>query len=201
MVKLKFVFVLLIVGMFVVPAGPVFAGRESVLKKVRISFLREEYQQTAKECERLLSRERLDSNMKAELYYLAGVSYLKQNKFHKARDNLLKLILRYERTEFIDDAYLSLGDSYFLSGSVSNAIIKYREFISKYPRSELLHLAYYRLGESYYRTGQWKGARIYLKKVIKVYPQSYEADKAQALLDKGLYYTLQVGAFLRNAPT
>lgn len=197
----KRVLILLSVSVLIIIAPPVFAVREDILKKVRISFLRDKYQETVEECERLLLRERLSSDMRAELYYLMGVSFLKQNKFSKAKDNFLRLISRYGQTEFVDDAYLSLGDCYLLSGDIDNALRRYQNFLSKYPKSELLHLVYYRLGESYYRLGQWSNARNYLKKVIESYPQSYEAGKAKALLDEGLYFTVQVGAFVnrRNA--
>jgi TolA-binding protein len=201
MVKNKRFLILLAIWALIAVDASAFAAGEDVLKKVRVSFLREEYQEVTTECERLLLREHLDSNMQAELYYLAGVSFLKQNKFSKAKDNLLMLISRYARTEFVDDAYLSLGDCYLLSGDIDNALRSYRAFLSKYPQSDLLHLVYWRLAESYYRSGQWDKAGNYFKKVIEKYPKSFEADKAKALLDEGLYFTVQLGAFInkRNA--
>ena len=177
---------------------PAFAGRKDILKKARISFLREEYQQTVRECERLLLGKRLDSNTKAELYYLIGVSYLKQDSFSRAKDSLLRVISRYPQTEFADDAYLSLGDGYLLGNKIDVALKTYRTLLAKYPGSELLHLVYYRLGECYYRNGRWGNARNYLNKVTQKYPLSFEADLAKDLLEEGLYFTVQVGAFVNK---
>ncbi len=198
MARVKKFLILGLVCALIAVGRPAFAGREDVLKKVRVMFLREEYQKVDRECERLLLRKRLDSSVKAELYYLRGVSFLKQNKFAKAKQNLLRLISRYARTDFIDDAFLSLGDCYLLSGDINNALKRYHMLLSKYPKTELVHLAYYRLGECYYRVGRWSEARKYLGKVIEKYPQSYEAGAARTLLDAGLYFTVQVGAFVNK---
>ncbi|MFC1674521.1 SPOR domain-containing protein [Candidatus Omnitrophota bacterium] len=165
------------------------------LDKARTYFIEGDYASCIKEGERILGVSGQDRNMD-ELYYLLGVSYLKEERYLRASDIFEIIMNEFKDSSYRDEARLGLGDTFFLRGNYVEAAKEYGELLKLEPRTDLKAAAYYRLSRAAFKEGNKEKAGEYLDKLRREFPQSPEA-----LLDKDtsagpdLYYTVQAGAF------
>ena len=131
-----------IVAVFIVfnsCSGYLFA-QDTISKEVEALMLKGDYAQAAKECEKILAG-RCRSTTKPKLYYLLGTCLLKEARLEEARKNFNIILRKFSRSDFCDEATLSIADSYFLAGEYNQAKKSYEKFIRDFPRSELASIA------------------------------------------------------------
>mgnify|MGYP001611624812 CR=1 FL=1 len=166
------------------------------IDKVKIYFLNGDYKSAISEGERILTNYSTHSSSLDELYYILGLSYLKDGNYLRASD-IFEIILReFKDSSFKDEAKLSLGDTYFLKGDFDLAQGYYSDLINSNPRTELKAALYYRLSQTGLKKGDTQAAKEYLDKLRTEFPSSLEIKLNKdlyALTD--IYYTVQVGSF------
>lgn len=166
------------------------------IDKVKVYFLNGDYKSAISEGEKVLTKYSAHSPSLDELYYILGLSYLKDGNYLRASD-IFEIILReFKDSPFKDEAKLSLGDTYFLKGDYDKAQGYYSELINSNPRTELKVSLYYRLSQTGLKKGDTQQAKEYLDKLRTEFPSSLEIKLNKdlyALTD--IYYTVQVGSF------
>ena len=170
------------------------------IDKVKIYFLNGDYKSAISEGEKVLTKYTAHSPNLDELYYILGLSYLKDGNYLRASD-IFEIILReFKDSPFKDAAKLSLGDTYFLKGDYDKAQGYYSELINSNPRTKLKALLYYRLSQIGFKNGDTQQAREYLDKLKKDFPSNLEVKLNKDLYYlSDIYYTVQVGSFVRSA--
>jgi len=170
------------------------------LDQAKIYFLKGDYAQSINECENLLAHSQYSRNLD-ELYYILGLSYLKQGNFLRASDIFEIIIKEFKDSNFNELAMLGLGDVLFLKADYENAASKYQQIMSSNPRTNLSSLLFFKLAQVSLKRGNWQEAQGYLGRLNKEYPLSFEARMAKNLPQQEFYFTVQVGAFsnLNNA--
>ncbi|MCM8795233.1 MAG: tetratricopeptide repeat protein [Candidatus Omnitrophica bacterium] len=173
------------------------------LGKLKVDFLNGDYQSAISTGEKILSNANSTSEGLDELYYLLGLSYLKEGNFLRAEDIFEIILKEFKTTKFKDEAMLGLGDVYFLKGNLDKAQATYKELISKNPDSALKPQVYYRLSQIAFKKADLLTGKEYLDKLKKEFPQNIELQinsDISSLTDYpvDLYYTVQVGSFSRS---
>mgnify|MGYP001594814574 CR=1 FL=1 len=166
------------------------------LDRAKIYFLKGDYSACVNECEAILAHSRYSKDLD-ELYYILGLSYLKQGNLLRASD-IFEIILReFKDSGFREEAMLGLGDVYFLKSDYEGAQNQYQQILSSNPDTKLRGLLLYKLAQASIKRGNWQEAQGYLDKLNKDYPLSFEAKLAKNLSNQEFYFTVQVGAFSR----
>lgn len=165
------------------------------LEAVRLNFLKGDYKSAIAEGEKILAGERFFVGCD-KLYYLMGLSYLKEGNYLRASDIFEIIIKEFPGSRFKEEAELSLGDAYFYMGNYAKARSYYRGLLDKNPRTRLGAAAYYRLSQVALKEGNTIEAKEYLSKLKQEYPLSPEVKAGAELLSSpDIYYTVQVGSF------
>ncbi|MFA5145684.1 MAG: SPOR domain-containing protein [Candidatus Omnitrophota bacterium] len=166
------------------------------LDKAKSYILEGDYKSAISEGERLLAQD-VSSD---ELYYILGISYLKDGNFLRASD-IFEIILReFKGSAFSDEAKLGLGDTYFLRGDFVKAEGYYKDLINSNPHTRLKAQAYYRLSQAGYKSGNTQQGQEYLDKLKQDFPLNIESSLNKDLCliadsPSAAYYTIQVGSF------
>jgi len=200
----------------------VFYGnaRSMDLEKIKVSFLAGDYDTTITQGEKLLSITREDSPGLDELYYIMGLSYLKQGHYLRSSDIFQIILNEFKNSKFTDEARMGLGDSYFLTGDYPAAEGNYKQILKDSPKTTVRPLVYYRLSQCAAKTGDTQAAADYLNKLRLDAPLSLEvkselvpeasaaaqpaasqavsAPAPEAGAPPEIYYTVQVGNFSRK---
>ena len=108
-------------------------------------FLEGKYDKAAYESGKLIDAR---SRQRDELYYIKGLSELKLNRFSDARQSFEDIISKYQRSKRIFDAYLGIGDSYFLEGNMAAASGSYNDILNKFPNDKNIAMIHSRIAES-----------------------------------------------------
>jgi len=166
------------------------------LDKMKARFLSSDYKQAIIEGEKAIAGIEHSTDGLDELYYLLGLSYLKDGNYLRASD-ISEIILReFKGSRFKEDALLALGDTYFLRGDYQNANAQYRKVIDGNPSSKLRFTAYYRISQCALKTGDTQQAKEYLSRLKEEAPESFEFISNKDLdTSCDIYYTVQVGSF------
>jgi tetratricopeptide (TPR) repeat protein len=166
------------------------------LDKLKVYFLSGDYKSSILEGERILASSGSSSVGLDELYYILGLSYLKDGNYLRASDIFEIILKEFKDSAFKDDALLGLGDTYFLRGDYDKAQGQYQELIETNPRTKLRALVYYRLSQIGFKKGETQAAKEYLDKLKDNFPLNLEAKLNQGLYPlSDIYYTVQVGSF------
>lgn len=170
------------------------------LDKAKILFLKGDYAECINECENILAKSRYSKDLD-ELYYILGLSYLKQGNLLRASDIFEIISKEFKDSDFKEDVILGLGDIYFLKSDYDNAESKYKQLLEINPETNLKCLLLFKLAQVSLKEGNWQEAQGYLDKLNKDYPLSFEKRMAKNLSQQEFYFTVQVGAFskLTNA--
>ena len=168
------------------------------LTMVKACFLKGDYKSAIIEGEKNLGSATGNSYGLDELYYILGLSYLKDGNYLRATD-IFEIILReFKRSAFGDEAKLALGDTYFLKGEYARAQTYYKELADSKRQHKLKPLAYERLSQCALKTGNTGEARNYLAKLKIEFPLALNLGNQinkEAAIPSDLYYTVQVGSF------
>ena len=161
------------------------------LDKLKIYFLQGDYSASIKEGEKILAGAEQSPELD-ELYYILGVSYLKDGNYLRASDIFEIILNEFKKSKFKELAQLGLGDSYFLRGDLQQAEQCYKQLQEANNNSNLKAQAYYRFSRLAFKRGDIQQGKEYLDRLNKEFPLNLEARQAS---ETGTFYSVQVGAF------
>lgn len=175
-------------------------GYCSDIDKVKACFLKGDYKSAIAEGEKTLTNYDTHSPDLDELYYVMGLSYLKDGNYLRASD-IFEIILReFKNSRFKDEAKLSLGDTYFLKEDYGKAQQQYKELINSNSSTKLKASLYYRLSQVALKKGDTQQGKEYLDKLKAEFPANPEIKLNNDLFSlSDIYYTVQVGSFVNSA--
>ncbi|MCM8800603.1 MAG: SPOR domain-containing protein [Candidatus Omnitrophica bacterium] len=170
------------------------------LERVKTHLLKGEYKSAILEGEKLLAGIQKDTNDLDELYYLLGLSYLKDGNYLHASDIFEIILKEFKESRYKGEALLGLADIFFLKGNFKEAEGYYQQILNNPRYIRFRALVYYRLSQIGAKTGDIEKIGDYLKRLEKEFPLSLELKMNSDLViyrDNALdfYYTVQVGAF------
>jgi tetratricopeptide (TPR) repeat protein len=173
------------------------------LTLIKACFLKGDYKSVITEGEKIMGSAAGNSYGLDELYYILGLSYLKDSNYLRAAD-IFEIILReFKESAFGDQAKLALGDTYFLKGEYERAQIYYKELADDKAGNKLMALAYQRISQCALKTGNTREAENYLAKLKAEFPlainSGIQLNKETAISLEDIYYTVQIGSFLNIA--
>ncbi len=164
------------------------------LEQAKLYYLRGDYNACINECEKILASQAGHSPEIDQLYYLAGLSYLKVGNYLRASDIFDIILKEHKDSRLIDEAMLGLGDAYFMRGDYARASAQYKEIINR-PYSKVRAEAYQRMSQTAFKLGNAEEGKEYLERLKNEFPLSTELMLNQEICLTGDYYTVQVGAF------
>jgi tetratricopeptide (TPR) repeat protein len=173
------------------------------LDKVKVYFLNGDYKAAILEGEKLMGQSAHNSGSD-ELYYILGLSYLKDGNYLRASDIFEIILGEFKNSRFRDEAKLGLGDTYFLRGYYEKAEAYYKDLLSSDPGTKLKPQLYYRLSQAGFKRGDTAGGLEYSQKLKREFPANIEAKMNNELCPMpdnshaGFYYTVQVGSFSKK---
>ncbi len=112
-----------------------------------------------------------------------------QNKSDAKIDAMNTLISRFPTSNYTDQAYYEIGETYIANGNNGAALTAYQNVINKYPNSPLLPRCYVKTAVIDYNLGKKELAIADYKDVIKRYPKSKEEKESIDAL-KDIYVEL-----------
>lgn len=197
---LIFVFCFVLCTMCLVPSASSYALVSSLnLDPVKVFFLQGDYKAAIREGEKLIAQSAQNSHGLDELYYLLGVSYLKDGNYLRSSDIFEIILKEFSRSKFQDEATLGLGDTYFLRSRFEEAKAYYRRIAEKDSRARLKSAAYWRMSQCAFKLGDAQEGAGYVDKLKADYPMATEliANNDLCLLSDSdnTYYSVQTGAF------
>ena len=167
------------------------------IDRVKVNFLSGDYKAAILEGEKALASTSETGDL-SELYYILGLSYLKDGNYLRASDIFEIILKELKNSKFRQEAKLALGDTYFLRSDYLKAQSYYKEIAHDNLENRLMPLVYYRLSQCAIKTGDTKEAKVYLDKLKKDFPLSAEGILNKELYGSSdIYYTVQVGSFSR----
>lgn len=119
------------------------------------------------------------------LYQEAFVQGLQKNYQGKVT-SLNRMIDRFSRSNYVDDALYERGRAYVQMEQNAQAIASFKELTQRFPESALARKAASEIGMLYYQDDHYNEAIAAYKQVIEKYPGSEEARLAQRDL-KSIY--------------
>jgi len=165
------------------------------LDRLKVDFLNGDYKSAILEGEKILAGANNTPHLD-ELYYISGLSYLKDGNLLRASDIFEIIIKEFKNSAFYEEAKLSLGDTYFLRGDYGRAQDYYKELIAEHPRTKWRGPLYYRLSQIGLKKGDTQQAKEYLDKLKNGFPLNLETKINPDLTYlSDIYYTVQVGSF------
>lgn len=167
------------------------------LDKAKEYFLKGDYQGCIKECEGILAQGEY-SKVLDEMYFLLGLSYLKEQDFLRSYDVFHIIISEFEHSRYKEQALLGQADIDFLKSNYYVALVKYQQAFKLCTNNEHKPAIYLRLVKANLKNGYWQDARLYTEKLKNEYPLSLETFLAKSLLPEDFYFTVQVGAFSKK---
>ncbi len=165
------------------------------LDNLKLHFLSGDFKLAILEGERVLASATAADTLD-ELYYILGLSYIKDGNYLRASDIFEIIINEIKGSRLKEEARLGLGDSYLLRGDFDRSLSIYRELLNSNPQARFKPMLYYRLSQACIKKGQTEEAKQYLGKLKNEFPLSPETG-----LDNDLYagadifYSVQVGSF------
>ena len=161
------------------------------LKRAQELFLNSDYQGVIAKCKSALPNS--GRVKKAKLKYLLGQAYIKTGDLSAAEDVFTGLVKKSKTSSLRNKALLGLGDVYFLKGDYKKAKEIYLR--AGESQSDLGAGIYYRLAQTDFKLGNLSRGKKYIQILTAKFPSSFEAKKASLMDTKGIFYTVQVGAF------
>lgn len=170
------------------------------LDKMKAYFISGDYKAAITEGEKVMAKTSSNSIGLDELYYILGLSYLKDGNYLRASDIFEIIIKEFKDTQFLEEAKVGLGDAYFLKGDYEKAGKEYKELLDQKKGLKLKPALYHRLSQCAAKTGDTQRAKDYLDKLKQEFPLNYESlgQEAEPIADNSFYYSVQVGAFSSN---
>lgn len=127
------------------------------LDNLKAKFLSADYKAAIAEGEKIISNTKEPADKLDELYYILGLSYLKDGNYLRASDIFEIILNEFDQSIFKEEALLGLADSYFLKEDFPKAQQYYQQLLSQKPESKYHAIASERLSQIEIRTGQAEG--------------------------------------------
>ncbi|MBL0308445.1 MAG: tetratricopeptide repeat protein [Bacteroidetes bacterium] len=121
--------------------------------------------------------------------YRKGVILGLTNRSNDKIEAMNSLIRKYPSSNYADEAYFEIGETYLEQGSKAQARSAYQNVIANYPNSNLLPKCYLKMAVIDYSTGKKEQALEDYKTVVKKFPSSKESRESLDAL-KDLYVEL-----------
>jgi tetratricopeptide (TPR) repeat protein len=106
------------------------------LDRLKVLFLNCDYKSAINEGEKLIAGAKDESGLD-ELYYILGLSYLKDGNTLRASDIFEIILNEFKDSAFKERAKLGLGDTYWSRGDIPSAEKCYKEIIAQNPQTKL----------------------------------------------------------------
>lgn len=142
------------------------------LPDVEKLFMQAKYDRVVTEADKLIAS---GAGGREELNYLKGLSLLQLNRLGEARQAFEYLTERYPRGKRAFDAYIGIGDSYYMEGKYNDSVVAYNGALKNFPDHKNSAAVYYKIGKSYQKLGINDKANEYYDKVKSVSPLSFES--------------------------
>lgn len=142
------------------------------LPDVEKLFMQAKYDRVVTEADKLIAN---GAGGREELNYLKGLSLLQLNRLGEARQVFEYLTERYPRGKRAFDAYIGIGDSYYMEGKYNDSVVAYNGVLKNFPDHKNSAAVYYKIGKSYQKLGINDKANEYYNKVKNVSPLSFES--------------------------
>lgn len=170
---------------------------EADISVIEKPFLEGRYERAVYEAKRLIDER---CRQRQEAYYLKGLSELKLGRFSDARQSFGEITSRYSRSNRAFDAYVGIGDSYFIEGNVDGAIKAYGEAKEKFPSDKNISIVDSRLNDCRNKKGSAAPAAIAENKPAGIKTSDVLPGEIPQNESKG-YISVQAGCFKnpRNA--
>lgn len=134
------------------------------------------------------------------LYYILGLSYLKDGNFLRASDIFEIIINELKSSRYAPQARLGLSDTYFFRGDFQKAKNGYLELLAGQDALNLKAVVYSRLSQCEAKLGNTAAAKDYLDRLSREFPLNVEPGwEAFLLVNNDFYYSVQVGSFASKA--
>lgn len=128
-------------------------------------------------------------NYLAEARLKQGIAMVKSHRNAEAIPPLLAFIGEHKKDKRRDQALFWLGEAYYRSDLLNNAVDTYTKLIETYPKSDYKEGALYGLGWSYFRLKNFSQSSTVFNKLIAEYPESNYNVEVLARQADGYYIT------------
>lgn len=170
----------------------------SETEKVEFYFTQGDYHNAIAEGERILGGN-IDKQHSDQLYYLLGLSYLKEGNLLRASDIFSIMLNEFKDTRFREEASFALADTYFLEGDLDRAEKYYQDLLKNNPSTKFKAQVYSRLSEIGFKKGDTAAGKAYADKLKLEFPLNPEAlsnnDISLTQSKNEVLYSAQVGSF------
>lgn len=174
------------------------------LERIKIYFLQGDYKSAITEGEKIIAATGQSHGLD-ELYYILGLSYLKDGNFLRASDIFEIILKEFGDSRFKEEAKLALSDTYFLSSDFNKAQDCLLELLKANPHTKLKAEIYYRLSQIGFKKGDTGQGKEYLEKLRQEFPLNTELRASKDIYyilpdsPSTFYYTVQVGSFSNSS--
>lgn len=177
------------------------------LETLKVCFLAGDYKAAITEGEKILASVK-ESRQLDELYYILGLSYMKDGNYLRASDIFEIILNEFHDSRLREQAQLGLADTLFLREDFVRAQNDYEELLKRDQNTHLKAQLFYRLSKLGFRTGDTETGKEYAQKLKNEFPHNSESEFAADFCPiprsaSEMYYSVQVGAFSekKNADT
>lgn len=175
------------------------------LDTIKVYFLNADYKAAILEGEKILAKAKNELGLD-ELYYLLGLSYLKDGNYLRASDIFEIMLYEIKPDRFEEEAKIALGDTYLLRGDLSKAQDYYLQLLQANPATKLKAQLFYRLSKIGFDTGNSRQGSEYMEKLKNESPSDIDILANQDICyfnknsnSSGVFYVVQVGFFSNSA--
>lgn len=173
------------------------------IDKVKIHLLDGDYKVAIAEGEKILAHTSSRASGLDELYYVLGLSYMKDDNLLRASDIFEIILKEYKDSKFKEEAMMGLGDTYLLRHDFANARKTYNVILQENPGTKLKSQVLYRLSQADFKNGNLEEGKVYLGKLQEQAPLTTELkhDKDAGVISEDISrvtYSVQVGAFSKK---
>ena len=139
------------------------------INQAKAYFLEGDYKSAIAEGEKLIARYNHSAGAD-ELYYILGLSYLKDGNFLRASDIFEIILNEFKNSKYREQARLSLGDTFFLRNDFARAQEIYRDLLHSNSSTSLKPILHYRLSQAGFKTGNIQQGKEYMDKLARNFP-------------------------------
>ena len=144
------------------------------MEKGETYFLKGRYGLAASSYKKALTYD-INDNNRANCWYMLGQSYLMMGKFKNARSAFSKITAKYSKTEWLINAYIGIGDTYYHEKQYNSAIKYYKKAITSKYMAQHGSTLYYKLAKAYRGINYTTKAKSYENIIRDKYPDSLES--------------------------
>ncbi len=170
--------------------------RAQDLTEAETQYLRGDYNQAAQTLEKILAQD-VDKESSAKVYYLLGLSYLKEKNYLRASDCFDIIVKEYRNSNFAQSALIKLIDIDLLRGDCKKVQESCQTFLNRYPYSDNTSAIISRQYQAYLECGDAQQAQAVLTKLKTAYPESLQikALSEKKEVEVKDYFSIQIGYF------